>query len=208
MAEDPGIQAAIESLRAAHRALQEQKMRDWRRAVPFGDLVADRHERARFLGFGEGTSVYDSAVILGAVAVGRHCWIGPNTYLDGSGGLSIGDHVTIGFGSLIASHSSVLRDMSGGAAPLLFKPTRIGDRCFVGPMCMIEMGAEIGDGCYVHGHSVVRGRLPPGTVAYGNPARIIGSVAFDDDGCPRFQFNRAGVDLFAEAATRRPDGDA
>jgi carbonic anhydrase/acetyltransferase-like protein (isoleucine patch superfamily) len=73
---------------------------------------------------------------------------------------------------------------------------------------MIEMGTEIGDCCYVHGHSVVRGRLPPRTVASGNPARIIGSVAFDDDGCPRFQFNRAGVELFAGDATRPPDGDA
>ena len=58
--------------------------------MPFGELVNDRWEKANFLGFGKGTSVYDSSVIIGDVVVGENTWIGPNTILDGSGKLTIG----------------------------------------------------------------------------------------------------------------------
>lgn len=55
------------------------------RSLPFADLLFDRWERAKMLGFGEGTSVYDSAYIFGDVKVGKNTWIGPFTILDGSG---------------------------------------------------------------------------------------------------------------------------
>ena len=47
------------------------------RVLPFGELMNDRWEKAKFLGFGKGTSVYDSSVILGDVIVGENTWIGP-----------------------------------------------------------------------------------------------------------------------------------
>lgn len=63
------------------RALWVQSRRDlnekWKRTLPFGDYVVDRWEKAKELGFGEGTSCYDSVVIIGDVKVGRDTWIGP-----------------------------------------------------------------------------------------------------------------------------------
>ena len=47
-------------------AQQQMYVRDqWNRSLPFGDYIVDRWEKARQLGFGEGTSIYDSALLLG-----------------------------------------------------------------------------------------------------------------------------------------------
>ncbi len=58
---------------------------DFNRTLPFCDYVVDRWEKARLLGFGEGTSIYDSSLVFGDVAVGCNTWIGPFTILDGGG---------------------------------------------------------------------------------------------------------------------------
>ena len=58
----------------------------FKRTLPLADYIVDRWEKARELGFGEGTSIYDSSLVFGDVRVGEHTWIGPFTLLDGSGG--------------------------------------------------------------------------------------------------------------------------
>lgn len=203
MSDDANVSELIEGLRSAHRGLEEEKMRDWNRAVPLGDLVGDRNERARFLGFGDKTTIYDSSVVIGDVTAGENCWFGPNTYLDGLGGLSMGDFVTIGAGTMIASHSSVLRDMSRHKLPLSYKATKIGDQVFVGPMCLIEMGTVIGDCCYIHAHSVVRGEIAANSIVHGNPGRVIGTVSYSPNGSPDFRFNRDGMKMIAPITNGR-----
>lgn len=74
----------ISDLRALFTREMEVVRNQWNRALPFADYIVDRWEKARLLGFGEGSSVYDSALILGNVKVGAHTWIGPFTVLDGS----------------------------------------------------------------------------------------------------------------------------
>ena len=75
-----------------------------------GDYVSDRWEKARFLGFGENSSIYDSSLVFGDVQVGKNVWVGPYTVLDGSGGrLSIGDDCHICAGSQIYTHDTVDR---------------------------------------------------------------------------------------------------
>ena len=69
------------------------------RVLPFGDYISDRWEKAHYLGFGEQTTIYDSSLVLGDVKVGKNCWIGPYTILDGSGGLCIGDCCDISAGA-------------------------------------------------------------------------------------------------------------
>jgi acetyltransferase-like isoleucine patch superfamily enzyme len=153
--------------------MQAHQATELGRSLPFADGLADRWERARFLGFGEGTSVYDSCVILGDVRVGRNTWIGPNTVLDGSGGLIIGDFCSISAGAQVYSHNTVEWALSGGESPPMRRPTSIGSRCYIGPNTVVEMGAEIGDGCVIGAFSLVRGSLPPGSRAWGQPCRVI-----------------------------------
>ena len=85
-----------------------QTMKDqFDRHVSIQDLLSDRWETAKFYGFGEGTSCYNNVLILGDVKVGKNTWIGPNVVLDGSGGLEIGDYVSISAGVQIYSHDTV-----------------------------------------------------------------------------------------------------
>ena len=90
----------------------------WQRSLPAGEYLVDRWERARELGFGEGASIYDSAIVIGSVSVGASTWIGPWVMLDGSGGLSIGSNCSISAGTQIYTHDSVGWATSGGEKPI------------------------------------------------------------------------------------------
>jgi acetyltransferase-like isoleucine patch superfamily enzyme len=168
----------LESLLRDLRALWIERRREvdarYKRSLPLADYVVDRWEKARELGFGEGTSIYDSVLVLGNVSVGRETWIGPFVILDGSGGLSIGSHCSISAGVQIYSHDTVDWAISGGQLPTTRMPTTIGDNCYIGPQTVIAKGVRIGDGCIVGANSLVLDDLPAGSKAYGTPCRVVG----------------------------------
>ena len=155
--------------------LQREVAGRWNRTLPFGDYFVDRWEKARKLGFGEGTSIYDSSLVLGDVKVGKATWIGPFTVLDGSGGLTIGDHCSISAGVHLYTHDTVRRALSGGRYEPDRKPTSIGSRCYIGPNTVVAKGVTIGDGTVVGANSLVLDDIPAGSRAYGNPCRVVGS---------------------------------
>lgn len=115
------------------------------RRVSAGDLIFDRWETARFFGFGEGTSVYDSVLIIGDVTVGKNCWVGPNVILDGSGGLTIGDGCTISAGVHIYTHNNISQTVSGGVDPAIKQKSIIGNNVYIGPNSILSGGLKIGD---------------------------------------------------------------
>jgi acetyltransferase-like isoleucine patch superfamily enzyme len=160
----------LAAIRALLSDLRKEMWEKHHRHVSTGDLLAGRWETARSHGFGEGTSCYDNVLILGAVKVGRNCWIGPNVVLDGSGDLSIGDHVDISAGVQIYTHSTARRALSGGAEPIDYAPTRIGSRVYIGPQSVIEKGITIGDNVIVGAMSFVNRDIPAGTKVWGVPA--------------------------------------
>jgi acetyltransferase-like isoleucine patch superfamily enzyme len=143
----------------------------WNRSLPFGDYIVDRWQKAAALGFGEGASIYDSALILGDVKVGKNTWIGPFTILDGSGGLEIGDYCSISAGVQIYTHDTVQWATSGGTLQAEREPVRIGSRCYIGPNVIISKGISIGDGCVIGANSFVNRDVPSGMKAWGTPAR-------------------------------------
>ena len=151
----------------------------FRRTLPFGDYVVDRWEKARELGFGAGTSIYDSALVLGEVKVGENTWIGPSTILDGSGCLSIGSFCSISAGVQIYTHDTMQWALTGGQAGPERAPVRIGDRCYIGPLSVIAKGVVIGDGCVIGAHSLVLADVPAGSKAAGTPCRVIGPAVPD-----------------------------
>lgn len=143
------------------------------RSLPAADLFFDRWERAKNLGYGDGTSVYDSCCILGNVRVGTNTWIGPYTVLDGSGGLMIGSNCSVSAGVQIYSHDSVAWAVSGGTKPYEYASTAIGDHCYIGPNTIIAKGVEIGDGCVVGANSFVNKSYPSGSKIAGSPAKLL-----------------------------------
>jgi len=149
----------------------------WNRTLPFGDYVVDRWEKARRLGFGEGVSIYDSALVIGDVRVGEQTWIGPFTVLDGSGGLEIGSFCSISAGVQIYTHDTVRWAVSGGAEAPERASTKIGSRCYIGPNTVIAKGVRIGDGCVVGANSLVLADIPAGSKAFGTPCRVRGDAS-------------------------------
>lgn len=131
------------------------------------------------LGFGSKASIYDSALVIGDVQVGEGTWVGPFTVLDGVGGLRIGKFCSISAGVQIYTHDSVEWALSGGKAETRRAPTTIGDRCYIGPNVVIVKGVTIGDGTVIGANSVVIADVPAGSVAHGNPCRVVRRV--DDE---------------------------
>lgn len=170
------ISALLEALQAL-LAQQDKRVQElWNRSLPFGDYIVNRWQKAQRLGFGEGSSIYDSALILGNVKVGRNTWIGPFTVLDGSGGLEIGDHCSISAGVQIYSHDTVKWATSGGVEPPDRDAVYIGNRCYIGPNAIISKGVKIGDGCVIGANSLVNTDIPSGVKAWGTPARVQSTI--------------------------------
>ena len=153
------------------------------RSLPFGDGQFDRWERAKRLGFGEGASIYNSALVYGEVAVGEQTWIGPYTLLDGSGGgLKVGSYCAISAGVFIYTHDTVMWALSGGQFPRRTAPVSIGDCCYIGSQCVIAAGVTIGSRCLVAANSFVNRDVPSETIVGGSPARPLGRVEVDSQG--------------------------
>lgn len=152
--------------------LRNEKRKKYHRVLPFGDYISDRWEKAKYLGFGEGTSVYDNVIVLGNVKVGKNTWIGPNVILDGSGNLEIGSNCSISAGVQVYTHDSVKWAISGGEDKYEYSKTIIEDNCYVGPNVIIAKGVKIGRGSIIGTNSFVNCNIPANSKAYGSPAKI------------------------------------
>jgi acetyltransferase-like isoleucine patch superfamily enzyme len=155
-----------------HRLLRDDIKQKWNRSLPFTEELFDRWERAKYLGFGDGASVYDSSIIIGAVKVGKKTWIGPFSMLDGSGGLEIGEYCSISAGVQIYTHDSIKWALSGGKEDYEKAPVVIGNRCYIGPNTVITRGVTIGNGCIIGANSFVDKNIPSGSKAWGNPCNV------------------------------------
>jgi acetyltransferase-like isoleucine patch superfamily enzyme len=171
-------------------ALRRRMKARFDRHVPLGSLLHDRWQLARDLGFGEGTSVYDECLVLGNVKVGKHCWVGPYTVLDGQGGLSIGDYVDIGTGAHIYSHNTIERALTGHKAQLFRGSTAIGNCCFIAPHAIIGPETTIGDHSFVAAGSYVEGKFPAYSYIAGCPATQVGEVVVRGDRAHRKLWQR------------------
>lgn len=111
-------------------------------------------------------------------------FIHPDTYFDGSdySRISIGDNVTISVGVMLLTHdysittacASLGRAIARHEGELyLSQGVSLGRNCFIGARTTILPGATIGDNVIVGACSVVKGHIPDGSVAVGNPCRAI-----------------------------------
>ena len=81
-------------------------------------------------------------------------------------GVTIGDYTMVTFKVAILTHDYVHKS---------HHQTKIGSYCFIGAYAIILPGITIGDHCIIGAGSVVTRDIPAGSIAVGNPARIIES---------------------------------
>lgn len=93
--------------------------------------------------------------------------------ITGSGDVTIGNGVVVGFDTLIISSS---HNYKGEQLPYdrsdIKAHTEIGDFAWIGARVTILPGTKIGEGAIIQAGSVVHGEIPPLAIAGGNPATV------------------------------------
>lgn len=179
----------IDELKILYANLRGIMKEKWHRDMPFDELLFDRWERAKELGFGNGTSIYHNSYVYGDVKVGKNTWIGPFTILDGSGGLEIGDNCSISAGVHIYTHNTVRWAVSMGQEVYERKSVKIGSGCFIGPNSVVKNGVTVGKQSVIGSNSFVNRDVPSYSIVAGSPARLIGRVVIQHHGQVTFSYN-------------------
>jgi maltose O-acetyltransferase len=88
--------------------------------------------------------------------------------------VSIGDDCVFAPNVRLIAHDASTKKLAGATR---LGTISIGKRCFLGDSVIILPGVHIGDDCIIGAGSVVSRDVPPGSVAAGNPARVLKSIA-------------------------------
>ena len=134
----------------------------------------------------------------GKITIGNHSFIGSSTFISRSS-ITIGNNVTIAWGSTIYDHDSHSldymerrKDIDDELADLRSKqnmiahknwdvvnskPIKICDDAWIGMNCIILKGVTVGEGAIVGAGSVVTKDVPAWTVVAGHPAKVVKTLS-------------------------------
>lgn len=159
------------------RLAQRLRSRRWGGDV-FIDTAVTIRNRAN-ISFGPGSALYHGCCILntdGFVSIGAHSHLGSYCYVNAlRGRLSIGEHVAIGPGTRIFTHSNHYEKGKYVTEAHLTGDITIGNNVFIGANCSILPGSLIGDHVIVGAGTVVKGVLESDSIYAGAPCRLIRS---------------------------------
>ena len=117
---------------------------------------------------------------------GHHLHLGDNVYanfnltLVDDGHIYIGNFVMLGPNVTLATANHPI-DPSLRARGLQYnKDIHIGDNTWIGARVIVTPGVTIGKNCVIGAGSVVTRDIPDGTVAVGNPCRVLREVSAHD----------------------------
>ena len=110
------------------------------------------------------------------IRLGRNCFINYNCVFLDCAAIEIGDDLQMAPAVQLYTATHPLDRAQRLAGWEYAKPIRIGSGVWIGGGAIVLPGVTIGDGCVVGAGSVVTRDLPPGTLALGNPARIVRSL--------------------------------
>jgi len=128
-----------------------------------------------------GTNFNNFCILRGKdfIKLGEDVWIGYFTLIDGSGGLEIGNKVSISSGVHIYTHDSsnyrlhnTEKDPVNGSH-IDRAPVKIGNNVQIGANSIILKGVTIGNNVIIGALSLVNKDIPDNCIAVGNPCKII-----------------------------------
>lgn len=152
------------------------------------------HEKAdvKTVHVGEGTRIWQYAVVEEGARIGRNCRISCHTFIEGD--VRLGDNVTVKSGVYLWNGLLVGDDVfigpnvtftndkypRSGKRPPAFQQTILQKGCSLGAGSVILGGITVGAHALVGAGSVVTRDVPPYALVMGNPAVVTGRV--DEEG--------------------------
>ena len=117
---------------------------------------------------------------------GHHLHLGDNVYanfnltLVDDGHIYIGNFVMLGPNVTLATANHPIEPSLRARGLQYNKDIRIGDNTWIGAGVIVTPGVTIGKNCVIGAGSVVTRDIPDGTVAVGNPCRVLREVSAHD----------------------------
>jgi maltose O-acetyltransferase len=114
------------------------------------------------------------------IHIGSHFFANFDCVLLDGARITIGDHVLIGpkVGMYTSNHAFDPAEREAGACRA--RPITIGDRVWIAAGVTVLPGVTIGEGAIIGAGSVVTADVPAGTIAAGNPARVLREITEED----------------------------
>lgn len=158
---------------------------------------------------GEGTTVWQFAIILGGAVIGKNCNINCHTFIEND--VVVGNNVTVKSGTYIWDKTRIEDDVFLGPNTVFtndlrprskvkkeFLATVIEKGASIGANTTILCGVRIGRYSMTGIGSVVTKNVPDYALVYGNPAKIVAWV--DEEGEKLIQDSDAGSSFWTNAA--------
>ena len=124
------------------------------------------------------------------LTIGSRVTCGDAVHIAATNLVRIGNDVLIGSRVLITDHNHGLYQGDGQSSPIQRPAERalsqgaqtiVEDNVWIGDGVVLLAGSSIGRGSIIGANSVVRGRIPPGCIAAGNPARVIRTYSAESE---------------------------
>lgn len=144
------------------------------------------HEKVRILvldcTIGDDNVIHNHVSFMaGKIVFGSNCWIGQYTELDGTGGLTVEDHVNIGANCYVWTHANS-RKLLPGCLLTNARPTIVRRGTWiVGCNAMVSPGLDVAERTILLPNAVLTKDTQVGKVYGGVPAKELNVVAWDEE---------------------------
>jgi putative colanic acid biosynthesis acetyltransferase WcaF len=121
---------------------------------------------------GEGVTIKPSVQVKYPwhLAIGNHCWIGEDVWIDNLTSVTLGNHVCVSQGVYLCTGN---HDWSDPAFGLRISPVRLEDGAWAGAKSILTPGALLGRCAIAAAGAVVIGTIPAYEIHAGNPAQFV-----------------------------------
>lgn len=119
---------------------------------------------------------------VGVNTLGHPRYISPSVIWDDFSRIYLGDRCVISKNVIFLTHDYSITtalhsvNMAPSRDICICRDIRIGDNVFIGMNCLLTPGSTIGDNVILGAGSVIRGRIPSGSIVTGNPCTVVGNI--------------------------------
>jgi acetyltransferase-like isoleucine patch superfamily enzyme len=142
-------------------------------------LIDARGASGRGIVFGDGVIVNRNSIVQskgGDIEIGKFASVGSNSALVSWSGVRIGEHALIAGGCYLSAGRFDFDDLDRPIAEqesYTTGPIVLEENVWIATRVTVLDGVRIGTGSIISAGSVVTADIPPGSVAHGNPAKVV-----------------------------------